>query len=57
MKSISVDVEFPMVFVKTNDETNLVVSHVLSTIATIAAITFMPWAMPLWMAQVQNSWV
>lgn len=57
MKNVSVEVKFPMVFVNINDNTNLVISHVLSTITTIAAITLMPWAMPILMAQVQRSWV
>jgi len=47
--------KFPVVFVKTNGKYNVLISHVLSTITTLAAITFMPWAMPVWIAQAQRS--
>ncbi len=50
MKNFSITLQVPTVFVKINEQTQLVPSMVLSTLATCALITFLPQLMSLWMA-------
>jgi hypothetical protein len=49
MKTFSVDIKVPYVFIKRKDKTSLVPSMVMSTVFTCALITFIPQLVPVWM--------
>lgn len=55
LNNVEVDIPIPMVFVKQNGKTNLVVSHVASTILTIVCLTYLPWLAPAFMEACQTS--
>jgi len=55
VKPFEVVLRVPMVFVLTKGKTNLIMSHVLSTIMTVLCLTYIPWLAPLFMEQCQSS--
>lgn len=55
VKPLEVVLRVPMVFVLLDGKTNLIMSHVLSTIMTVLCLTYIPWLTPLFMEQCQTN--
>jgi hypothetical protein len=53
-KSFEVELRIPMIFVKLDGKTNLIISQVASTIMTLICITCFPSLMPLFIQQCQS---
>lgn len=55
VKPFEVVIHAPVVFFLFKGKTNVIMSHVASTIMTIVCLTYLPWLTPFFMEQSQSS--